>query len=477
MSESQPLFQAQKIVHPRSVEGRYRRFKWIITTVLLAIYFLTPWIRWDRGAGIPDQAILMDVGAQRIYVFFIEIWSQEIYYLTGVLTLAAVGLFFVTSLLGRVWCGYTCFQTVWTDLFIAVERFFQGDRNARIKLDEGALSFNKIWRKIATHITWLLIGLLTGGSFVFYFNDAPTLAKQIWTLSVPPEVYMWSVALTFSTYIMAGFAREQVCAYMCPYARFQSGMFDKDTLIITYEAERGEPRAPHKKGDSWDGHGACVDCGLCVAVCPVGIDIRNGLQMECIACGLCVDACNGVMDKVGLPRGLVRYDTENNATARAAAHKEGKPFADKLRLIRARTVYYVIILALVGGVMLTGLLTRSSYDMHALHERNPLYVHLSSGAVRNSYTIKILNKTHQEKVFALTVRGMPAYELKVDGAGTPDAAHLVVPSDGVGTFRIMMTVPAEVLESAPRNFSFVAADAKSGQRIETTSMFVTGEQE
>ena len=476
MSESAPLFKAQKVVHPRSIDGRYRRLKWIITTVLLAIYFITPWIRWDRGAGVPDQAILIDMGARRAYFFFIEIWPQEVYYLTGILTLAAVALFFVTSLLGRVWCGYTCFQTVWTDLFILVERIIQGDRNARIKLDESPLSFNKIWRKLATHICWLLIGLLTGGAFVFYFNDAPTLARQILTLSVSPDIYMWSLALTFTTYLMAGFAREQVCAFMCPYARFQSGMFDKDTLIISYDAERGEPRLPHKKGDSWAGRGACVDCGLCAAVCPVGIDIRDGLQMECIACGLCVDACNGVMDKVGLPHGLVRYDTENNANARVEAHKAGKAFVDKLHMFRARTVYYAVILVLVGCVMLTGLLTRASYDIHALHERNPLYIHLSSGAVRNSYTIKILNKTHQQKIFALTAEGMPAYDLQVDGAGTPDATHLVVPSDGVGTFRIMLSLPAESLESAPHTFTFRATNEESGQQIETTSMFVTGEQ-
>ncbi len=476
MSDSVTFFEAQKTIHPRSVSGRYRRIKWLITSGLLALYVILPWLRWERGAGVPDQAVLIDMGARRAYFFFIEIWPQEVYYLTGVLILAAVSLFFVTSLLGRVWCGYTCFQTIWTDLFVAVELLFQGDRNARIKLDAQPLSFNKIWRKGATHAVWLLIALLTGGVFVFYFNDAPTLAHQILTLSVSPDIYLWSLGLTFSTYIMAGFAREQICAYMCPYARFQSGMFDRDTLIISYDAERGEPRAPHKAGESWEGRGHCIDCGLCAAVCPVGIDIRNGLQMECIACGLCVDACNGVMDKIGLPQGLVRYDTENNTIGRSAAHREGRPWRDRLRLVRLRTVYYAVILLAVLGVMGGGLASRSVYEIHALHERNPLFTPLSSGGVRNSYTIKILNKTHQAQSFVLSIPDAPpGVTLKIDGAGNPDVGHLNVPADDVGSFRLMVSVPVDA--SLPYHFDFVATSLLDGKRIKTPSMFITGEKE
>jgi cytochrome c oxidase accessory protein FixG len=475
MSQPVTFFKAQQVVHPRAVTGRYRTLKWLVMAVLLGIYYLTPWIRWDRGEGVPDQAILIDMAARRAYFFFIEIWPQEVYYLTGILVTAAVSLFLITSLLGRVWCGYTCFQTVWTDLFVHVERFFQGDRNAHIKLDEGPWNLNKLWRKAATHICWLLIGLGTGGAFVFYFNDAPTLTKQILTLSVPVSVYVWIAGLTFSTYLMAGFAREQVCFFMCPYGRFQSGMFDRDTLIVSYDAERGEPRSPHKKGETWEGRGACVDCGLCVHVCPVGIDIREGLQMQCIACALCIDACNGVMDKVGQPRGLVRYDTENNVVTRKAAHKEGKNVIDRLRLIRPRTIYYAAILTIVGSVIVTGLVTRPVYDLHALHERNPLFVHLSGGAVRNNYTIKILNKTHQKREFALTTEGLPQNDLRVDGAGNPDPAHLVVPSDAVGTFRITLAVPAEALATTPRDFTFRIVDAESGKGSTATSIFVTGE--
>lgn len=475
MSENITLFEAQKKIYPRQVWGFYRRLKWLLIAFFMAVYYGTPWLRWDRGPGLPDQAVLIDMGNRRAYFFFIEIWPQEVYYLTGILILAAVTLFFVTSLLGRVWCGYACFQTVWTDLFVKMEQLFQGDRNARIKLDAEPWGFNKIWRKTATHISWVIIGALTGGAFVFYFNDAPTLFHQIMTVSVPTDVCLWIAGLTASTYIMAGFAREQVCAYMCPYARFQSGMFDRDTLIISYDAARGEPRQPHKKGDSWDGRGDCVDCDLCVAVCPVGIDIRNGLQMECIACGLCVDACNSVMDKVGRPHGLVRYDTENNYEKRAQAKSEGHACQDKLRVVRPRTVYYAVILTLVAGLMIAGLATRKPYDLHALHERNPLYVHLSSGAIRNNYTLKILNKTHQERVFELSALGMPMAQLAVDGAGDPDPAHLRVPMESVGEFRVRLTVPSQSVDQAPRDFVLRVTESESHAASDAKTMFISGD--
>lgn len=475
---SQPItyFAAQKTVYPRSVKGRYRSIKWALIGLFMAIYYLTPWIRWERAPGVPDQAVLIDMAGRRAYFFGIEIWPQEVYYLTGILILAAVTLFFVTSLLGRVWCGYACFQTVWVDMFVAVERFFQGDRNAHMKRDQGPLTFDKIWRKVATHISWVFIGMATGGAFVFYFNDAPTLARDILSLSVPSSIWPWVLGLTASTYVMAGFAREQVCAYMCPYARFQSGMFDKDTLIISYDAARGEPRGPHKKGESWDGRGDCIDCELCVAVCPVGIDIRDGLQMQCIACGLCVDACNSVMDKIERPRGLVRYDTENNYDARAAAKSCGSACApDRLRLVRPRTIYYAAILMVVGCVMLYGLLTRPVYELHALHERAPSFVRLSSGGIRNDYTLKILNKTYEERSFSLSVEGLPQAELKVGGAGSPTADDVRAPSDDVGTLRVTVTVPAKHLAETPENFAFVLTEKQTGTKVRTDSMFIKGD--
>lgn len=435
------LFEARKKIYPKRTWGKYRKLKWVAMIVTLGIYYLTPFLRWNRGDLAPDQAILIDIHGQRGYFFFIEIWPQEVYYITGILILAAVALFFVTSMFGRVWCGYTCPQTVWTDLFIWVERIVQGDRNKRMKLDKQKWSIEKIWKKSLTHTIWLAIGFCTGGAWVFYFNDAPTLLEQIIHFQVPVNVLYWMIALTFSTYLMAGFAREQVCTYMCPYSRFQSAMFDKDTLIISYDEERGEPRGSHKKGDSWDGRGDCINCTACVQVCPVGIDIRDGLQMPCIACGLCVDACNDIMDKVDLPHGLIRYDTVNNQEAR----KKGKE--SKFQILRLRTFYYAAILAIVGGVMLYSLLTRSPLELHVMHDRNPLFVKLSNGEIRNGYEIKILNKTHQDKTYKLELKGMENATFKIQSAGKIEADKLPVFADSVGHFRLFI-ITSETKESS-----------------------------
>ncbi|MEM7197692.1 MAG: cytochrome c oxidase accessory protein CcoG, partial [Pseudomonadota bacterium] len=394
------LFEKQRRIYPKRVWGKYRKLKWLAMIITLGIYYIAPWLRWDRGEGVPNQAILIDLNHSRAYFFFIEIWPQEVYYITGILILAAVSLFFVTSLFGRVWCGYSCPQTVWTDLFVWVERIVQGDRNMRMRRDKARMSFDKFWRKLVTHFTWIVIGLCTGGAWVFYFNDAPALMEQILHFDVLWSVGGWIVALTASTYVMAGFAREQVCTYMCPYARFQSAMFDKDSLIIGYDEKRGEPRGKHKAGQSWEGRGHCIDCTACVQVCPVGIDIRDGLQMECIACGLCIDACDNIMGKLELPHGLVRYDTMRNQENRL------KNLTDRVRILRPRTFYYAAIIAIAGVIMLVGLLTRSPLELHVLHDRNPLFVKLSDGQIRNGYDIKILNKTHQDKSFSLRVEGL-----------------------------------------------------------------------
>lgn len=442
--------------------------------LLLLIYYWVPWWRWDRGPHAPDQAVLIDMPARRAYFFWIEIWPQEVYYLTGILILAAVGLFFVTSLFGRVWCGYACPQTVWTDLFIKVEYFFQGDRNARAKLTEGPWTFNKLWRKAGTHLTWLLIGLCTGGAWVFYFNDAPTLFDQIIHGTVPWTVMVWALSLTCSTYVMAGFAREQVCTYMCPYARFQSAMFDKDTLIIGYDTARGEPRGAHKTGTGWEGRGHCIDCSLCVQVCPMGIDIRNGLQMECIACGLCVDACNSIMDKVGLPRGLVRYDTTNNQQARAQAPTAGAVMNEAAHLVRPRTIYYAAILLVVGSVMLFGLMNRSLYELHVLHDRNPLYVKLSDGSIRNTYTIKILNKTHEDRTFSLSFSGIDAAKITLVAAGQPEPDHLTVLADSVAQFRVLLASPVTNLTPPRQEIDVIITEHDTQRTVTERSIFVAG---
>ncbi|MBL0317983.1 MAG: cytochrome c oxidase accessory protein CcoG [Alphaproteobacteria bacterium] len=438
MEEFTSLFAKQEKIYPKRTWGRYRKLKWVTMVTLLSIYYLVPWIRWDRGAHMPDQAVLIDMPSRRAYFFFLEIWPQEVYYITGLLILAAVGLFFVTSLLGRVWCGYACPQTVWTDLFVWVERLVQGDRNARMKLDQSPWTLHKWTKKGLTHLIWIIIGLFTGGAWVFYFNDAPTLVDHLMHLDLPWSVGGWIVALTFSTYLMAGFAREQVCQYMCPYARFQSAMFDKDTLIISYDEKRGEPRGKHKQGESWDNKGHCVDCDSCVVVCPVGIDIRKGLQMECIACGLCVDACNNVMHKLGLPPGLIRYDTENNRQLRKQDQQPA------VRLLRPRTLWYSALMIAVGAAILYGLLSRSPVEFDVMHDRNPLFVKLSDGDIRNGYNISILNKTGQDQHYRLLLEGLEKATVKVQGFQDMSTDDLMVFADSVGHFRIFVSSPEPI---------------------------------
>ncbi len=450
------LFKKQEKIYPRRVWGKFRKLKWMAMVTLLAIYYGAPWLRWDRGENAPDQAILIDLNHTRAYFFGIEIWPQEVYYITGILILAAVGLFFVTSLFGRVWCGYACPQTVWTDLFVWVERIVQGDRNARKKLDESKWTFEKIRKKGLTHLIWLLIGLCTGGAWVFYFNDAPTLMDQIVHFDVPWSVGGWILGLTFSTYLMAGFAREQVCTYMCPYARFQSAMFDKDTLIIAYDEIRGEPRGKHKTGDSWEGKGHCIDCDSCVVVCPMGIDIRNGLQMECIACGLCVDACDNVMEKIGLPKGLIRYDTESKK---------------KFNPLRPRTYWYGGIIALVGCLMLYSLLTRAPLELNVVHDRNPLFVKLSDGSIRNGYNINIINKSHDDAHYTLAVEGLENVVLRVQAAEEMTAENLPVFAGSVAHFRVFLTASKQAEHR--QEIVFHVRDKNATVTTSTESIFVS----
>ena len=329
--QNRSLYEARKKIHPKRAVGSFRKFKWFILFITLGIYYLTPWIRWDRGPGLPDQAVLLDMANRRFYFFIIEIWPHEFFYVAGMLVMAGVALFLVTSTLGRAWCGYTCPQTVWVDLFLVVERFFEGDRNARIKLDAAPMSGQKLTKRISKHIVWILISVSTGGAWIFYFADAPSLFVDLFTGQAAFVAYATVGVLTATTYIFGGFMREQVCTYMCPWPRIQAAMLDENSLTVTYNDWRGEPRSRHSKKLRKQGQpvGDCVDCNACVAVCPMGIDIRDGQQMECITCALCIDACDGVMNKIGLEKGLIAYATlneyDNNMALATAGSKTSTP--------------------------------------------------------------------------------------------------------------------------------------------------------
>jgi cytochrome c oxidase accessory protein FixG len=454
-------FAKRKKLYSQSVKGRFRRLKSLLNFVFLSIYLFSPLIRFDRGINSPNQAILIDLPNSRAYFFFIEIWPQEVYYLMGILIIAAVALFFVTSLFGRIWCGYACFQTVWTDIFIAIERFFQGDRNARIILDRKN-SFQKFYKKFLTHLCWIIVGIITGYGFILYFNDAFLFTKNLVNLEISVSALGWIFGIAAATYVMAGFAREQVCTYMCPYSRFQSAMFDDNTLIITYDEKRGEPRAKHKQGDSFEGRGDCIDCRQCVVVCPQGIDIRNGLQMECIACGLCIDACDNVMEKIGLPKGLIRYDTLNHL-------KDSLP-KNKFKFLRPRTILYAIILCGAIGLMMCGLVVKSTLEVDAIPDRNPLFVRLSDGSIRNGYVIKIANKTHQNKIFSLKIISPIEAIVKVQSVDGVSQNNLPVVANDVGSFKIYVTLPAEFLTKNLVNFEVV--DKNNGEVKRVRAAFV-----
>jgi len=467
-STPQSLYTKRVKLYPKLAHGFFRNIKWIALFVLLGIYYITPWIRWDRGVGQPNQAVLVDFEHARFYFFFIEIWPQEVYYITGLLILAALGLFLATSLFGRVWCGYACPQTIWTDLFIQVEKFFEGDRNARMKLDKAPWTAKKLYKKSAKHLVWVLIAAATGGAWILYFHDAPTIARDFFTGHAPTTSYVFITIMTFTTYWLAGHMREQVCTYMCPWPRIQAAMIDEDALNVTYRYDRGEPRSPHKKGTSWDGRGDCIDCRQCVAVCPVGIDIRDGLQLECIGCSLCIDACDEIMVKVDRPKGLIAFDTDANVKRREAGEKS------RFNLIRPRTVIYALLFCAVGTVMLVSLLNRQTLDMNVLRDRQPNYVTLSDGSVRNGYTIKVLNKETEERDFTLSADILPSPSISLAGQRHDADVTLNVPADDTMDFKIYLSESALTGLDQKTDFNFVLKDKKTGEITKTRAIFISG---
>jgi len=469
-----PLYAPRRKIYPQSVHGLYRRIKWALLIVTLGIYYFLPFVRWDRGPNAPSQAVLIDFPNRRFYFFFIEIWPQEIYYITGLLILAALILFLMNAVAGRIWCGYLCPQTVWTDLFFAIERFVEGDRREHMQRDGRKWTAGTWARKGAKHFLWLMVAWWTGGAWVLYFSDAPTLVKDLATGQAPFIAYAWIGILTFTTYTLAGHMREQVCLYMCPWPRIQAALTDEYALNVTYRYDRGEPRCSAKKAEQLRAHGEpagdCVECLQCVHVCPTGIDIRGGANLGCIQCGLCIDACDAVMAKLGRPARLIAYDTDLNIKQRL----EGK--APIFKLVRMRTVVYAAVIAVVGAVMLYALATRELEGLSVIHDRNPMFVRLSDGAVRNGYTIRIVNKQRNTRDFSLSLNGPPA--ALIDFVGVPPRADgqllLDVGPDQTREVRILVTDYGAPPPPSSR-ITFRMTDVATGEQAETRDHFFAPE--
>ncbi len=487
------LFEARRKVFPRQVDGSFRRFKWAVMAITLTIYYVTPWLRWDRGPHAPDQAVLVDLANRRFFMFSIEIWPHEFYYVAGLLIMAGIGLFLVTSAVGRAWCGYACPQTVWTDLFVHVERFIDGDRNAQIRLQNAPWTASKIAKRVIKHFIWLLIALATGGAWIFYFADAPTLARDLFAGEAPFVAYATIGILTGTTYFLGGLLREQVCIYMCPWPRIQGAMLDEKSLLVTYKYWRGEPRTrgtkragpavrrpeeadpgaepqhglplvaalaanPNKLPEVGD----CIDCNACVAVCPTGIDIREGSQIGCITCGLCIDACDQVMVKIGRPKKLIGYTTILDATLAA----QGKiPETPLKRLFRLRTIIYFLVWAGIGLGMLFALGARTRVDLSVQQGRNPTFVLLADGSVRNNYTVKIRNMQARPRTMEIGIENLPGAVMWAEGGKREGAGRTVrvdVPADQVSSTRVFVVAPpaAEARESL--DFTVRALDQEGG---------------
>ncbi|MDQ0318441.1 cytochrome c oxidase accessory protein FixG [Pararhizobium capsulatum DSM 1112] len=496
----QPLYAARKKVFPKRASGNFRRFKWIVMAITLAIYYLTPWLRFDRGPYAHDQAVLIDLANRRFYFFFIEIWPQEFFFVAGLLVMAGIGLFLVTSVVGRAWCGYTCPQTVWVDLFLVVERWVEGDRNARMKLDAAPMSPHKLWLRTVKHSIWIVIAVATGGAWIFYFADAPTLLHEVMTGAAAPVAYITVAILTATTYAFGGLMREQVCTYMCPWPRIQAVMLDETSLTVTYNDWRGEPRGRHQKKAAATGvtAGDCVDCNACVAVCPMGIDIRDGQQLECISCALCIDACDGVMDKLGKERGLISYATLNDYNANMAIATAGgiQPITPSLvrtaegklspalscvkpaTLLRPRTLLYAGLWALLGiGLLLTALVTRNRVEINVLRDRNPQYVLLSDGSIRNGYTVKLLNMRPEPRAFTLHMEGLAGASMTAAGLENDASGALIVPvePDRLRTVKVFVRQPSTDATPGAVSFDLIAEDRGSDEQSTYRTSFETPE--
>jgi len=455
------LYQAHQKIHPRSVQGIFAKWRWGFVFLTQIIFYCLPWLEWGQR-----QAVLFDLGARRFYIFGIVLYPQDFIYLTGLLVISAFALFLFTAIAGRLWCGFACPQTVYSEIFMWIERKVEGDRTARMRLDSQDMSLEKLVKKWYKHFLWIGFSIWTGFTFVGYFTPIRDLGMEFFLGNMSSWEVFWVFFYGFATYGNAGFMREQVCKYMCPYARFQSAMFDKDTLIVSYDTERGEPRGSRsRKADPAALNlGACVDCSLCVQVCPTGIDIRKGLQYECIGCGACADVCDKVMDKVGYARGLVKYSTEH-------AMQNNWTSAQTLQhVFRPRVLIYTGILLLVIGLFLSSLLTRQSFKVDVVRDRASLARIVSGGHIENVYRLQIMNVAEKRQHFKVKAEGL--HELKV----MTDSEEFVVESTQSRWISVRLQVPfdAAVPGSYPIKFFIETTgdDEKVHDKLEEKSVFL-----
>lgn len=453
-------------VFTQSVSGRFRRMKWQVMALCLALYYLLPFLRWDRGAGQPDQAVLFDVERIRFHFFFVELWHTDLILLTGALVLATLVLVLVNALVGRAWCGFACPQTVWSDLFMLVERRIEGDRRARLR-DQGApLTAPLLLRRSLKHGAWILIAMATGGAFVFYFTDARALLPALVTGQASLTAYIAVATLTATTYVLAGHAREQVCTWMCPWPRLQGAIWDPEALTVNYRDYRGETRASVKKAqqlrEAGGAPGDCIDCNQCVAVCPMGIDIREGPNFACINCGLCVDACDGVMAKVARPRGLIDFDSWRNI------ERGRRGEAPRRALVRPTTIALTIAALVLSGLMIGSIATRADYQLFVSRDANPIAVRLSDGRWRNAYTVRVTNLTLEERAVTLGVSGFPGAEVALaGGAAVIDEPILLAPGQ---RREVRMLISGETAQR--HELAITATDMDTGAVAATRDYFV-----
>ncbi|MEO8417326.1 MAG: cytochrome c oxidase accessory protein CcoG [Methylophilaceae bacterium] len=451
-----PLLHKHIPIVTRSVKGKFRNFKTAVMVIAYAVYFFLPWLPWARHSAA-SQAVMFDLSTRRFFIFDLIVYPQDIFWLAVLLFIAAALLFFTTGLIGRAWCGYFCFQTLWSDLFILIERAIQGERPARLRLQKQSWNAEKILKIGSSHALMILVSFWTAVTFAAYFSYAPDFVRALFTGHAADAGYITVITLTICTYVAGGLVREHICTMACPYARFQGVMYEADTLAVSYDVRRGEGAAGRmipikglrtREERQEKGHGDCIDCGFCVQVCPTGIDIRNGLQYQCISCGLCIDACNNIMDSVGFPRGLIRYDSERNL-ASATPHKP------RLEWKRLKVIGYAVALVVATGILFYNIGTRLDTEATVQQVRQPLFVLLSDGSFRNRYQIHIVNKSEKDEIYSLKVRGIPQAALDMGSI-----AEIKVRAGKDLNINVKVNLSHELAEKT-REFKFVITSSEA----------------